>query len=55
VLCAVQSETVGRRVCCVQCRLGLYVNVCVLCSAGCNCGLAYEYLGRCVCCVHCGL
>ena len=30
VLCEVQSETVGRHVCCVQCRVSLVA--CVLCA-----------------------
>ena len=33
VLCAVQSETVERYVCCVQCRVRLYGVMCVVCSA----------------------
>jgi len=34
VLCAVQSESVGRRVCCVQCRVRLASSgFCDVCSA----------------------
>jgi len=60
VLCAVHSETVGRRVCCVQCRVRLYGGMCVVCSAECDCRAACvlcvmqsETVGRRVCCVQC--
>ena len=43
MLCAVQSETVGRCVCCVQCRLRQAA--CVLCV------VQSETVGRFVCCV----
>jgi len=33
VLCAVQSETVWWRVCCVLCRVRLFGGVCVVCCA----------------------
>jgi len=33
VLSAVQSESVERRMCCVQCRVRLKSGVCVVCSA----------------------
>ena len=42
MLCAVQSETVRRRVCCVQCRVRLAA--CVLCEVQC------ENSGMCVVC-----
>ena len=38
MLCAVQSETVGRRECCVQCRVRFESSgLCVVCSAERNC------------------
>ena len=42
MLCVVQSETVGRHVCCVQCRMRLAA--CVLCA------VQIETSGMCVVC-----
>jgi len=62
VFCAVQSETVGRCVFCLECSVRLLGTFCFVCSAKCVSSLANvllevrtETVGRHWCCVHCGV